>query len=149
MVDQPPLPVFVRDLQFVNPRTGKLTETAFRVLDSLRAHVTGTARIINCTYTYDDTGASDVYTLTPVENSPLISGYTDFDIYSFLNSDISFQNVEASVVLLNGTVLSTLPVMLFSDQQAAAVDVFPGLVGFVFVSDYISAGNDAFQVTNL
>src|SRR4051812_3948160 len=84
--------------QFVEPQTGNLTSQALQFFNNWYNFIVGMNRLTPCNAT-----GTNVITLTPLASSPLITGYVDFEVYTFVAANGSTGSVTATVVPANGT----------------------------------------------
>src|SRR5450631_4030041 len=87
---------------FVDIKTGVLTEGGLKLLSQYYNFMVGMNRITPC-----DASGTNVITLTPLDASPLIEKYVDYEIYSFVAANTSTGLITMTVVPADGT-LATL-----------------------------------------
>jgi hypothetical protein len=87
---------------FVDIQTGNLTDYGAQLLSQYRNFIVGMNRVTPC-----DASGKNVITLTPLDASPLIEKYVDYEIFAFVADQTSDASVTMTVVPRDGT-LSTL-----------------------------------------
>jgi hypothetical protein len=102
-----PIPRIETSTRLVDPKTGVPDLQGLRRFEPLRAYVTGMGRIIPCSCVSD----SNVLTLSPNDEAPLIEGYRFGDIYLFVADASATGNVTATLVPKTGS-LSVLKVYI-------------------------------------
>lgn len=100
-----PVPPVNQVMQFLDPRTGRLTDHAMQLLAAWRSYSLGCSRIIACEAVF----AANLYTLTPRAPTPIIEKYCAYDGFAFEAPSGSTGAVTATVVVPNGS-LATLKV---------------------------------------
>lgn len=116
-----PIPRPNSQLPFVDINTGSLTEHGTQLLSAWYNFIVGMNRITPC-----NASGTNVIALTPLDASPLISGYVDYEIYSFVAANTSSGTVTMTVVPRSGT-LSTLKAYKTSGAaQAGSGDIVAG-----------------------
>lgn len=122
--------------QFVDPDTGLLSEHGLQLLNQWYNFIVGMNRLTPC-----NASGKNVITLTPLTASPLITGYVDYEIYSFVAAQTSDGSVTGTVVPASGT-LSTVKVYKTSGAaQAGAGDVVAGSLYLAIYNDALDSGN--------
>lgn len=131
-----PIPPLDGNVPICDPQTGLPTVEFLLAYDRLRAFINGGNRIIPCSAST----VSNVITLTPNDASPVLEGYRDYELFSFVADVTSSGLVTATVVPKTGT-LATLKVFKTDGAaQATTSDIVQAsfyLLGFV---DALDAG---------
>lgn len=125
--------------QFVDPQTGNLSSQALIFLNNWYNFIVGMNRLTPC-----NASGTNVITLTPLASSPLITGYVDFEVYTFVAVNGSTGSVTATVVPENGS-LATLKVYKTNGAaQAGNTDVVAGSLYFAIYNDALDSGAGGF-----
>jgi hypothetical protein len=106
---------------FVDITTGCLTEHGLQLLAQYRNFIVGMSRITPC-----NASGTNVITLTPLEASPLIDKYSDFEEYSFVAANTSSGAVTMTVVPRDGTLDTLKAYVSNGGTQANVGDVVSG-----------------------
>lgn len=121
---------------FVDMTTGNLTSGGLQFLNQWYNFIVGMNRITPC-----NASGTNVITLTPLAASPLITGYVDYEIYSFVGAVTSTGPVTGTVVPATGT----LPTIKFFKTNGAAQadsgDVVAGSHYLGVFVDSLDSGN--------
>jgi hypothetical protein len=119
-----PIPRIDLTSPLVDSRSGIPTSQGLQRLERLRGYVSSMGRIIPCSCS----SSSNVLTLTPNDDAPLIEGYRFGDIYLFVADASSTGSVTATLVPKTGT-LDTLKVYISGGgSQAGNGDISSGHV---------------------
>lgn len=126
-------------LNSTDPRTRApiLPLAAREGIEKLEAYINGMCRGIRCEAT-----GTDLITLTPIEPTPLIEGYRDYDFFIAVALNTSAGAVTATVVPSFGT-LATLKVYINGGSTQAGVgDIVAGRLYVFIYADHLdgSAG---------
>jgi len=134
-----PLPRTNAVTAFIDLVTGQLTRHGTQLLTAMREHVVGSNRITPCSAT-----GTNVITLTPNDDAPLIEKYVDYECFAFVAANTSTGSVTMTVVPRKGT-LSTLKAFKSNGStQAAAGDVVAGSFYLAFFVDSLDSGSGGF-----
>jgi len=134
-----PIPKVNSLVQFVDPKTGVLSEHGNQLLSAWYNFIVGMNRITPCNAT-----GTNVITLTPLDAAPLIEKYTDFEIYGFTAANTSTGTVTATVVPKKGT-LATLKVYKTDGAaQATTNDIVAGSFYWLVYVDSLDTGAGGF-----
>ena len=120
---------------FVDVKTGCLTEHGLQLMSQLRGFVVGMNRITPCNAT-----GKNVITLTPLEASPLIEKYVDYEVYSFVAEQTSDGSVTATVVPRDGALATIKAYKTNGSAQAGAGDVVAGSLYLAIYNDALDGG---------
>ena len=83
----------------------------------------------------------NVITLTPLTASPLITGYVDYEIYSFVAAQTSDGSVTGTVVPESGSLATVKFYKTNGSAQAGAGDVVAGSLYLGIYNDALDSGN--------
>jgi hypothetical protein len=120
---------------FVDPQTGNLSDHGLQLLNQYYNFIVGMNRLTPC-----NASGKNVVTLTPLASSPLITGYVDYEIYSFVAAQTSDGNVTGTVVPTSGS-LATIKVYKSSGAtQAGSGDVVAGSLYLAVYNDALDSG---------
>ena len=125
---------------FVDLNTGALSQHGITLLNTWYNFIVGMNRVTPC----NASTASNVITLTPLEASPLIEGYRDFEMFGFVADATTSNSVTMTVVPKKG-VLSTLKAYKTNGSaQAGSGDVVSGSFYIAIYSDHLDAAAGGF-----
>ncbi len=134
-----PIPKVNSLVQFVDPKTGVLSEHGNQLLSAWYNFIVGMNRVTPC-----NAAGTNVITLTPLDAAPLIEKYTDFEIYGFTAANTSTGAVTATVVPKKGT-LATLKVYKTDGAaQATTNDIVAGSFYWLVYVDSLDTGAGGF-----
>lgn len=105
----------------VDVNTGCLTEHGLQLLSQYRNFMVGMNRITPCNAT-----GTNIITLTPLEASPLIEKYADFEVFSFVAANTSSGAVTMTVVPRDGALATLKAYVSNGGTQANTGDVVSG-----------------------
>lgn len=105
----------------IDPATGCLTEHGLQLFNGFRNFVVGMNRITPC-----NASGTNTITLTPLEASPLIEKYADYEEYSFVAANTSSGAVTMTVVPRDGTLATLKAYVSNGGTQANTGDVVSG-----------------------
>ncbi len=120
---------------FVDIKTGNLTEGGLKLLNQYYNFMVGMNRITPC-----DAAGTNVITLTPLNASPLIEKYVDYEIYSFVAANTSTGLVTLTVVPADGTLGTLKAFKTNGSAQATTGDV---VLGSHYLAVYVDALDSA------
>jgi hypothetical protein len=115
----------------VDLQTGCWTEHGLQMLSQYYNFIVGMNRITPC-----NASGTNLITLTPLDATPLIEKYADYEIFSFVAANTSTGSVTATVVPKKGTLATIKVYKTNGAAQAGAGDVVAG-------SQYLAIYNDA------
>ena len=122
--------------QFVDPDTGLLSEHGLQLLTQWYNFIVGMNRLTPC-----NASGKNVITLTPLTASPLITGYVDYEIYSFVAAQTSDGSVTGTVVPESGSLATVKFYKTNGSAQAGAGDVVAGSLYLGIYNDALDSGN--------
>ena len=115
-----PIPALTGNVPLIDVKTGLPTQEFLLAYERLRMQISGGNRIIPCSASM----TSNLITLTPNDDSPLLEGYRDYDIFIFAADATSDGEVTATVSPKTGS-LATLKVY---DSDGASQTTTGGIV---------------------
>lgn len=125
----------------VDVKTGCLTEHGLQLLSQFYNFIVGMNRITPCNAT-----GTNVITLTPLDASPLIEKYVDYEVFSFVAENTSTGAVTMTVVPRDGS-LSTLKAYKTNGAaQATTGDIVAGSTYFAIYNDALDTGAGGFVI---
>jgi hypothetical protein len=134
-----PIPKPNQQFEFVDPKTGYLSNHGNQLLSAWYNFIVGMNRITPCNAT-----GTNTITLTPLTASPLIEKYVDYEIYAFTAENDASNLVSATVTPKSGT-LATLKVYKSdSTTRAGTTDIIAGSFYLLIYVDSLDSGNGAF-----
>jgi hypothetical protein len=116
-----PIPRPNSQLPFVDIKTGSLSEHGSQLMNAWYNFIVGMNRITPCNAT-----GTNVVTLTPLDASPLISSYVDYEIYSFVAANTSSGAVTMTIVPRSGTLATLKAYISDGATQANTGDIVAG-----------------------
>lgn len=126
---------------FVDLQTGCLSEHGLRIMSQYYNFIVGMNRITPC-----NASGTNVITLTPLDASPLITAYDDFEIFSFVAANTSSGVVTMTVVPRDGT-LSTLKAYKTNGAaQATTGDIVAGSLYLAIYNDALDSAAGGFVI---
>lgn len=117
-----PIPKPNQIFPVVDVKTGCLTEHGLGILSAFYNFVVGMNRVTPC-----NASGTNVITLTPLDSSPLIKKYVDYEIYSFVAANTSTGDVTMTVAPRDGTLSTLKAYKTNGSAQATTGDVVSGL----------------------
>jgi len=121
-------------------KDGMLSNTGQSMLQGWFKNLNGLTPTISC----ECTNVGDVYTLTPLNISPIVLEYYSFASFAFVASGTSGGATTATVVPNTGS-LPTLPILkTHGSAPAAGGDLTSGLFYVMYYVDTLNGGNGAF-----
>lgn len=133
-----PIPKAVGALRFVD-ENGMLTTQALQMFNQWREFIVGMNRVTPC-----NASGKNTITLTPLDASPLIEKYVDFEIFGFVAAETSDGDVSATVVPRKGA-LSTLNVYKAAGAtRATAGDTVAGSFYWLVYCDSLNGAVGGF-----
>lgn len=124
---------------FVDPQTGLLTEAALQFFNNWRNFIVGMNRLTPC-----NASGTNVITLTPLDASPLIEKYEDFEVFTFVAANNSTGSVTMTVAPRDGSLATLKAYKTNGSAQAGNGDVVAGSLYFAIYNDALDSGNGGF-----
>jgi hypothetical protein len=125
----------------VDVQTGCLTEHGIQLLSQIYNFVIGMNRITPC-----NASGKNVVTLTPLDASPLIEKYVDYEVYSFVAAQTSDGNVTMTVVPRDGSLATLKAFKTNGAAQAGAGDLVAGSLYLAIYNDALDTGAGGFVI---
>lgn len=119
----------------IDPKTGILTQHGVELLSSWRNFIVGMNRLIPC-----NAAGTNLITLTPLDASPLLEGYKDYDAFSFVAAGSSTGSVTATVAPRDGALATIKVYKTNGSAQAGNGDITAGLFYVAFYVDSLDSG---------
>jgi len=116
-----PIPRPNSQFPFIDPTTGVLSEHGNQLLSAWYNFMVGMNRTAPCNAT-----GTNVITLTPLDASPLIKAYADYEIYSFVAANTTTGAVTMTVVPRDGTLATLKAYISDGATQANTGDIVAG-----------------------
>lgn len=133
-----PLPKLIGTIPIVD-RDGRATDNFLQIMQRFRDYNNAGNRVIPC-----NASGTNVITLTPLDASPVLERYNDYEIFVFTAAETSTDSVTATVVPKTGT-LATLNVYKTDGaSQAGSGDVVQNSVYMLIVADHLDGGSGGF-----
>lgn len=134
-----PLPRANAGRPFIDSDTGGLTQHGGQVLTAMRGHIAGSNRITPCS-----ASGSNVVTLTPNDDAPLIEKYVDYEFFPFVAAANSTGAVTMTVVPRTGTLATLKAYKTNGSAQAGNGDITAGLLYIAVYVDSLDSGSGGF-----
>lgn len=126
---------------FIEPSTGCLTEHGLQLLNQYYNFMVGMNRLTPC-----NASGTNVITLTPLDASPLIEKYVDYEVFSFVAANTSTGDVTMTVVPRKGTLSTLKAYKTNGSAQATTNDVVAGLLYLAIYNDALDGGAGGFVI---
>lgn len=126
---------------FVDPQTGNLSDHGLQLLNQWYNFIVGMNRLTPC-----NASGTNVITLTPLSSSPLISGYVDYEVYTFVAVNGSTGSVTMTVVPQTGALATLKAYKTNGAAQAGNTDIVAGSLYFAIYNDALDSGAGGFVV---
>lgn len=120
---------------FVDMQTGALSEHGLLLLQRWYDFMVGMNRLIPC-----NASGTNVITLTPLDASPLLEQYNDFDVFTFVAANTSSGSVTATVVPKKGALATVKVYKTNGAAQAGSGDVVANSVYLAIYADHLDSG---------
>ena len=125
----------------VDVKTGCLSDHGLQLLNEWYNFIVGMNRLTPC-----NASGKNLITLTPLTASPLITGYVDYEIYSFVAAQTSDGSVTGTVVPASGTLATIKFYKTSGAAQAGAGDVVSGSLYLGIYNDALDSGAGGFVI---
>lgn len=126
---------------FVDIKTGNLTDGGLKLLNQYYNFIVGMNRVTPC-----DASGKNVVTLTPLDASPLIAKYVDYEIYAFVADQTSDGVVTMTVVPRDGTLATLKAFKTNGAAQATTGDLVAGSMYFAIYVDALDTAAGGFVI---
>lgn len=124
---------------FVDVKTGSLTEHGLQLLSQYYNFIVGMNRLTPC-----NASGTDLITLTPLDATPLIEKYADYEVFSFVAANTSTGAVTMTVVPRDGTLATLKAYKTNGSSQASTGDVVSGSLYLAIYNDALDSGSGGF-----
>lgn len=118
---------------------GRLSRHGSKFINDVREHVVGSNRITPCS-----ASGTNVITLTPNDDAPLIEKYVDYEQFPFVAANTSNGAVTMTVVPRKGTLATLKAYIANGATQASTGDVVAGSFYIASYVDSMDAGAGGF-----
>lgn len=125
----------------IDPQTGCLTEHGIQLFNQYYNSINGMNRLTPC-----NAAGQNAITLTPLDASPLIDKYTDFEGYSFIAVNTTTGNVTMTVTPRDGTLATVKAYKTNGGAQATTNDIVGGSFYIAFYVDSMDGGAGGFVI---
>jgi hypothetical protein len=126
---------------FVDPQTGNLSDHGLQLLNQWYNFIVGMNRLTPC-----NASGTNVISLTPLASSPLITGYVDYEVYTFVAANGSTGSVTMTVVPDTGTLATLKAFKTSGASQAGNADIVAGSLYFAIYNDALDSGAGGFVI---
>lgn len=126
---------------FVDPQTGNLSDHGLQLLNQYYNFIVGMNRLTPC-----NASGTNIITLTPLASSPLITGYVDYEIYTFTAAATTSGPVTMTVVPDTGTLATLKAYKTNGSAQATSGDLVSGSLYLAIYNDALDGGSGGFVV---
>lgn len=126
---------------FVDPQTGNLSAHGLQLLNQYYNFIVGMNRLTPC-----NASGTNVITLTPLSSSPLITGYVDYEVYTFVAANGSTGSVTMTVVPTTGALATLKAYKTNGSSQAGNTDIVAGSLYFAIYNDALDSGAGGFVI---
>lgn len=126
---------------FVDVSTGILTEHGLKVLSQYYNFMVGMNRITPC-----NASGTNIITLTPLDASPLIEKYVDYEVFSFVAANTSSGAVTMTVVPRDGTLATLKAYKTNGAAQANTGDIVAGSLYLAIYNDALDTAAGGFVI---
>lgn len=125
----------------VDIKTGCLTEHGLQLLSQMQGFIVGMNRITPC-----NASGTNVITLTPLDASPLIEKYVDYEVFTFVAANTSSGTVTMTVVPRDGALATLKAYKTNGAAQATTSDIVAGSLYFAIYNDALDTGAGGFVI---
>ena len=126
---------------FVDPQTGNLSDHGLQLLNQYYNFIVGMNRLTPC-----NASGTNIISLTPLASSPLITGYVDYEIYTFVAAATTSGVVTMTVVPASGALATLKAYKTSGAAQATTGDIVSGSLYFAIFNDALDSGNGGFVI---
>jgi hypothetical protein len=120
---------------FVDLNTGALSEHGLTLLNRWHGFIVGMNRLTPC-----NASGTNVITLTPLDASPRIEKYEDYEVYTFVAANNSTGNVTATVVPVKGSLATIKVYKTNGSAQAGNGDIVANSLYFAIYNHALDSG---------
>lgn len=136
-----PIPKPVGSFPHVDLTTGNLTEHGLQFLNKWYNFIVGMNRLTPC-----NASGTNIISLTPLDASPLIEKYVDFEIYTFVAANTTTGVVTMTVVPRDGALATLKAYKTSGSAQATLNDIVAGSLYFAIYNDALDGGSGGFVI---
>ncbi|MFB6449251.1 hypothetical protein [Bradyrhizobium tunisiense] len=126
---------------FIDVKTGCLTDHGIQVFNQWYNFIVGMNRITPC-----NASGTNVITLTPLDATPLIEKYTDYEVYSFVAANTTTGAATMTVVPRDGTLATLKAYKTNGATQANTGDIVAGSLYLAIYNDALDSGAGGFVI---
>jgi hypothetical protein len=136
-----PIPRPNSQFPFIDINTGSLSEHGNQLLSAWYNFIVGMNRTTPC-----NASGTNVISLTPLDASPLITAYVDYEIYSFVAANTSSGSVTMTVVPRSGTLATLKAYVTAGAVQAGSGDIVAGSLYLAIYNAALDTGAGGFVI---
>lgn len=136
-----PIPQPNGQFPFIDIKTGSLSEHGNQLLNAWYNFIVGMNRITPC-----NASGTNVISLAPLDASPLITAYVDYEIYSFVAANTTSGSVTMTVVPRKGTLATLKAYISDGATQANTGDIVAGSLYLAIYNKALDAAAGGFVV---
>lgn len=125
----------------IDIKTGCLTEHGLQLISQMHGFIVGMNRITPC-----NASGTNVITLTPLDASPLIEKYVDYEVFSFVAANNSTAAVTMTVAPRDGSLATLKAYKTNGSAQAGNGDIVAGLHYEATYVDSLDSGAGGFVI---
>lgn len=125
----------------VDIKTGCWTEHGLQLISQVHGFMVGMNRLTPC-----NASGTNIVTLTPLDASPLIEKYVDYEVFTFVAANTSSGSVTMTVVPRDGTLSTLKAYKTNGSSQAGAGDIVAGSLYFAIYNDALDAAAGGFVI---
>jgi hypothetical protein len=123
----------------VDIKTGCLTEHGIQLWSQMYNFIVGMNRIIPC-----NASGTNLITLAPLDASPLLKQYADYELFAFVATNTSSGAVTMAVAARDGSLATLKAYKTNGSAQAGSGDVVSGSLYLAIYNDALDAGAGGF-----
>lgn len=124
---------------FVDIKTGCLSDHGIQLMSQFYNFIVGMNRVIPC-----NASGTNVITLTPLDASPLLKKYADYEVFGFVAANTSTGSVTMSVAARDGSLATLKAYKTNGAAQAGLGDVVSGSLYLAIYNDALDSGAGGF-----
>lgn len=125
----------------VDIKTGCLTEHGLQLLSQMHGFIVGMNRITPC-----NASGTNVITLTPLDASPLIDKYSDYEVFSFVAANSTTGDMTMTVVPRDGALATLKGYKTNGSAQVSTGDIVAGSHYTATYVDSLDGGAGGFVI---
>jgi hypothetical protein len=116
-----------------------LTEHGLQLISQYYNFIVGMNRVIPC-----NASGTNVITLTPLDASPLLKQYADYEVFTFVAANTSTGSVTMNVTARDGSLATLKAYKTNGSAQAGSGDVVLGSLYLAIYNDALDSGAGGF-----